>query len=401
MSKQFVLPSEIPWNDIKGYELEELLYWLFVEIGAKDLEWRIGGSGDGTADSGRDLELSFNRPDVDGFLVREKWWVDAKGRQKTVEKVSVQNAVINALGDKEVDVIVIATNTQFSNPTRDWIKDWQNSNPRPIVKLWERANLERMCSDNPNVVIRFYENAITIDGKLKATETRFWDFSTYTGEIYLEELWENRDDITLDSNSLLALIASEFANGNIGERAWGAYCSTEELNKLLANSILNCMYLLFRTEKNGASKYPLIQSLSYIIFCSLLRNGLDATYSILNNVWELHDKEMPDRIKSIVFEPIINCILKDLFDICTDDCTRIIGDKYCDVDYSSDNYFARFKVLENNTNKKSILIIESKEEPCRFGFNLKKFKGCPLNSYNFEFENIAELLLIAKTILTS
>lgn len=401
MTKQFVLPSEIPWNDIKGYELEELLYWLFVETGAKDLEWRIGGSGDGTSDSGRDLELSFNHPDIDGFLVKQKWWVDAKGRQKTVEKITVQNSVINALGDKNVDVIVIATNTQFSNPTRDWVKDWQNNNPRPIVKLWERANLERMCSDNPNVVIRFFENAISIDGKLKVTETRFWDYATYSGEIYLEELWEKRDVINLESNSLLALIASEFANGNIEKRAWGAYCSTEELNKLLANSILNSMYLLFKTEKNGASKYPIIQSLPYIILCSLLRNGLDATYSILDNVWKLHDKEIPDKVKNIVFEPVINCVLRDLFDICTNDCKRVIGDKYGNLDYSSQNYMARFEALEIDTDSESMLIIESKEEPCRFDFNLEKFKGCPLNNYEFEFENIGELLLIAQTILSS
>ena len=54
MEPNLILPSKIPWDAIKGIELEELLYWLFNSMGAKDLEWRIGGQGSGTADQGRD-----------------------------------------------------------------------------------------------------------------------------------------------------------------------------------------------------------------------------------------------------------------------------------------------------------------------------------------------------------
>ena len=52
MASELILPSEIPWNEIKGSDLEELLYWLFDSMGAKDLEWRIGGTGAGAADQG-------------------------------------------------------------------------------------------------------------------------------------------------------------------------------------------------------------------------------------------------------------------------------------------------------------------------------------------------------------
>ena len=68
MKLDLILPSEIPWNKIKGADLEELLYWLFDSMGAKDLEWRIGGKGKGTADQGRDLELAFFTPSPDGTL---------------------------------------------------------------------------------------------------------------------------------------------------------------------------------------------------------------------------------------------------------------------------------------------------------------------------------------------
>jgi hypothetical protein len=44
MGDSLFLPTEIPWKDLKGNELEELLYWLFDAMGAKDLGWRIGGT---------------------------------------------------------------------------------------------------------------------------------------------------------------------------------------------------------------------------------------------------------------------------------------------------------------------------------------------------------------------
>jgi hypothetical protein len=59
MKDNFVIPANIPWDRLKGKDLEECLYWLLDEIGGKDLEWRLGGSGGGTADQGRDLEAYF------------------------------------------------------------------------------------------------------------------------------------------------------------------------------------------------------------------------------------------------------------------------------------------------------------------------------------------------------
>jgi hypothetical protein len=62
MSTDLILPSEIPWGEIKGSNLEELLYWLFDSMGAKDLEWRIAGKGTGASDQGRDLERRLMAP---------------------------------------------------------------------------------------------------------------------------------------------------------------------------------------------------------------------------------------------------------------------------------------------------------------------------------------------------
>jgi hypothetical protein len=94
-------------------------------MGAKDLEWRSGGSGGGAADGGRDLEANFYTPSADNEIESQRWWIECKGRAGTVEAHEVKSAIVNAQGKEELDYLVIATNTQFSNPTRDWVKEWQ------------------------------------------------------------------------------------------------------------------------------------------------------------------------------------------------------------------------------------------------------------------------------------
>lgn len=139
-SVEWVLPASIPFSELKARDLEECVYWLFDALGAKDLEWRTGGSGSGAADGGRDLEAHFYTPSVDDELEPKVWWVECKGRSGTVEKSEIQEACNNAIARDDLDYLVIATNTQFSNPTRDWVKEWQAKHKKTKSKaLGQRA----------------------------------------------------------------------------------------------------------------------------------------------------------------------------------------------------------------------------------------------------------------------
>jgi hypothetical protein len=100
------LAVDIPWRTIKGKMLEELLFELLGAMGGVDVTWRTGGTGDGAADGGRDIEVSFLHPTPDGDVEREKWWVEVKGRSKSVESSAVKSAVLNAAGNEDVDVLV-------------------------------------------------------------------------------------------------------------------------------------------------------------------------------------------------------------------------------------------------------------------------------------------------------
>jgi hypothetical protein len=74
-------------------------------MGAKDLEWRRGGTKATSADGGRDLEAVFHLVRPDGSFDPQHWWIQVKGRSKTVEPTAVQESILSAANRSEVDVV--------------------------------------------------------------------------------------------------------------------------------------------------------------------------------------------------------------------------------------------------------------------------------------------------------
>ena len=175
VKQDLVIPTNISWESLKQAALEECLFWLLDSLGAKDIEWRKGGSGIGAPDQGRDIEATFHSPTPDGDMEPQHWWIEAKGRGKTVEPSAVKDAVVNADSRNDIDVIVIATNSHFSNPTRDWVRQRQQTYPRPRIRLWDRSALERMLLKHPSVVVRLFSNALSAQGRIEAIRSRFWN----------------------------------------------------------------------------------------------------------------------------------------------------------------------------------------------------------------------------------
>ena len=102
-----MLPEAIPFADLKRKDLEECVFWLMDAMGAKDLEWRLGGTG--ASDGGRDLEAQFYASGADGEIESQRWWIECKGRKGTVEPDEVKSAVNNALAKEGLDYLVVAT----------------------------------------------------------------------------------------------------------------------------------------------------------------------------------------------------------------------------------------------------------------------------------------------------
>ncbi len=384
-----VIPSKIPWEEIKGKDLEEILYWLLDEMGAKDLQWRIGGSSGGAADQGRDLEAFFYMPGPDGEMIRRKWWIEAKGRSKTVEARVVKDAITTAAGVHNIDVILIATNTQFSNPTRDWIEQRSIVNPRPAVRLWDRNDLERFVCRHPSVISRLYPGALSLEGRLEVIRSQFWNHAYYSGTPSLSELWKCKARLKWNNMSMIAVIAGEAANGDFARRPWPLILSNDDLIEVLALGIVNTLPFIYRARKSGITTEYYLKAVSYIVLMVLDRLGAKIASKVIENCWDASGRaNCPTEIRRLSINPVLRRLRDELFDICTSDCIRVLT-KPCVLDKEAiKDYWLRLRLSKkqdkNDKGSKKILIIELFGRSCKAGFKLNKKRHCPLGTSEFD-----------------
>lgn len=135
-------------------------------------------------------------------------------------------------------------------------------------------------------VVRLFSKALNLQGQLEVTKAKLWDYSSYTGRGILERLWAEKHCLSIDARSLMALIASEIANGNIGIRSWGMFVSKELIAQTLGESLLNFIFLLIRAHKAGNNQKPLLISFSYILLICIFRLSTDVTNNIITQIPE-------------------------------------------------------------------------------------------------------------------
>jgi hypothetical protein len=399
VEQSLVLPSEIPWENLQGKDLEESLYWLFDSMGAHDLEWRIGGSGGGAADGGRDLELTFTIPTPDAEVINERWWIEAKGRKRTVERNAVKESVLNAAGRSDVDVFVICTNSVFSNPTVDWVKQWQVDNPRPKLRLWDRNKLEGLFSRYPEAAVRLFPDALTDQGKLEVIRTRFWSQSAYAPKLILEQLWLARASLTWSDEARVAVLASEMANGDILQRPWHTISSdTEQLN-LLGLALLNVLPFCIRASKAGFEQFPYFKAIGLLISLAVRRSSAADVVKFVNVVWESTDGEYTNDIQQLVLDPVLDCMIREYRDVCTSDCQCVYTKPIELNEHEIETYWQRFTVsplkADENDKDRGILTIELFDKPCNVGFRHDDAHRCPLMALDDKKQRTLDEVLIS------
>lgn len=381
MQKQLVVPSEIPWKSLTGNALEEALYWLVHSMGGRDLEWRQGSSGAGAADGGRDLSAKFHVPTPDGQMRKETWWFEAKGRSRTVEPDAVKAAVVNAAGRNDLDVLVIATNVVFSNPTHDWVANWQVANPRPIVRLWSRNDLERQFCERPDVVIRLFAKALSVQGKLDVVSSRFWNYQTYAGEPLLEELWKHRSQLEWSDRDIIAVVASECANGSVNARPWATLVSESHRLQILVSALTSILYFCFKADDAGVAQTPYIDGASYLLLSTLQSHKPSTISKALSKIWT-GEKKAVGMLRAHALRPVLATLTAELRDVCTDDCRRISTDPLTLSKESLGGYWLRLRDPqdgpEKNARGRLIVLLERPDETCKVGFKVNRKSGCPL-----------------------
>lgn len=403
--RQWVLPSSIPFESLKGRDLEECVYWLMDSLGAKDLEWRIGGSGGGTADGGRDLEAHFFTPSPDGDMEAQRWWVECKGRSGTVEPDAVKSACVNALAQGDLAYLVIASNSAFSNPTRDWVKEWQAKHPAPKVKLWDKSSLERMLSKHPNAVFRLFSHALSTAGHLEVAREGFWNRFDHAAPKALKSFWAERNALTIGPLERIALIVSEFAHGRIGDRPWGVAGSPADTANALGLAMANLTYLLGRALRSGIDQRPLIRGMAYLMLSALRFYSAENVAEIIDE--QLQDGEgtpFPADVRKLLLSPVLNTLVHEMQEVCTADCERFLLGRVSGSAFDSEpeqGYWSRLDPAgrpDEEQEEQSTLWIQRNDAPCKVGFIVGPEQGCPLFGEDLDETRLAALLAVVERV---
>lgn len=400
-----VLPASIPFADLKGRDLEECVFWLFDSMGARDLEWRTGGKGGGAADGGRDLEAYFYVPAPDGDMEPQRWWIECKGRKGTVEASEVKEAVNNSASQQNLTYLVIATNTTYSNPTRDWVKDWQKNHQLPRVKLWDHETLERLLSKHPNVVLRLFSEALSPEGLLMAVEKRFWERLEYSPERALQTFWQDRSTIKIEPLQRVALIANEFARGNIERRPWAAIAKPVERIQALHIALANLGYLYLRLIRVGEKEEPILETFVHLILAALqVISSDDVALMIIEHGLSSNGEKMPTKVAEQLFLPVLDRLMGEVRDVCTSDCERFYDHPVTTLvseAMSVESYprrFSRAGVVDTEGDGR-YAVLQNTTKPCRAGFALDGEKGCPLYEIDHTLERLPDLLSVVEQIV--
>ena len=401
----WLLPTQVPFAELKGRALEECLFWLLDGMGAREIEWRVGGSGSGAADGGRDIEARFLMPNADGEVVSRRWWIECKGRSATLEKDAVMAACNNVVADSSVDYLVVATNTTFSNPTRDWVKQWQERFPVPKVLLWDRASLERMLAHQPATVLRLFEGGLSSAGYLEAIRERFWNLLEYSSIERIKRIWSERDALEIGPMERFALIANEFAHGRIDERPWAAACDPTATLEVYQVGIFNLLYLYARMVKTAVDEGPIVRTLAYLTLATLRDFPSEQISKLLRSALANDDEEpLPEKALEFLLMPILDSLHGDLQLVCSSDCERFSRDdsrKHWAERDSLQSYWSRFskRGTPQLKSKDNYHRLEFTTAPCRIGFALGSEASCPLYQVQAALENLDGFLdVIAQVV---
>ncbi|MFI7691650.1 restriction endonuclease [Nonomuraea sp. NPDC049655] len=372
---------QYPVGSAKGALLEELLFALLSAMGASDIVWRTGGTGGGAADGGRDLEVKFPRTTPEGDFELEKWWIESKGRAGTVEPDAVKSAILNASGRQDVDVLVIATNTQYSNPTRDWVEGWARSQPRPKIRLWDRASLPNLIEKHPVAASRIVPSILKDDERLEALTKHFWQVGRPP---FLEDakyFWEKRAAVQ-SLEAITSMVAAEVIYGDLGDRPWGLLVTEENATQaaIFALGVFPLEFMRLQTLPDE----KMAQVSAYLLQSALRVGEPEAIFDVIKQPLLYVDggkieafRAAADGYQQYITLPLREVAVGQLRDACIKDCGRLMGDTgHLGPDPASEIFWRRFnKDLPGHSDR--IFTMINRREPCVIGLPLSEDRECP------------------------
>jgi hypothetical protein len=159
-----------------------------------------------------------------------------------------------------------------------------------------------MAARHPDVVLRLFSEALSMQGRVQAMESRFWNKMEFVPPKSLVGLWNAREQIKFTPLGLFAVVVNEFANGNIIRRPWGAAIGAPALIEVLRMGLLNTSYLMMRSYKGGVDEKPIQRAFAYLILCALdVLPAENVTRLINDSIYRDQGNTMPENVKEFCF----------------------------------------------------------------------------------------------------
>ena len=390
--------ESLNFSDLSPSAFENLVFHLVAEMGFSNLVWRKGGEGNSATDGGRDLEATYWRVEPVGSH-EMLYWYEVKYRTGQLERSKVQKAVLDASASSSIDCLVIVTNSTISNPCLDWIREHQTKHPRPVVSVWQGHDLELILRKNPRTLARYIPTALAFSGRCKVIKSRFLNLFLLPSVDELVDLWQHKDSINAESFLLLSAAVSEAAYGNLTERPWGMEFSLEVLIATAATGMANVYPLIHRINTLNRSQTPLIEGLTYLLSCVLVRVGPEeATKVLFEPEHYFGEESLPDELNTDRLKPILATLNDQLAMYCSaaNYCTKL---HHRDPEHETD-FFAQFSTIRPKKDDR-FLILSSQKDDCELGL-VARDAFCPLPDDLPERpsrEYIAEKLRFAASVL--
>jgi hypothetical protein len=394
------LQEGLNFSDIDPVQFENLVFHLIDEMGFSNLHWRKGGEGNSATDGGRDLEATFWSVQPSGAK-EQKYWFEVKYRTGQLEKLQVQSTILNAAGNHSKDNIVIVTNKTISNPTLDWVNDFQSTHKVPTITIWQGHDLELLLRKNPRTLARFLPTSLAFTGRCKVVESKFSNLLLLPSGGELCELWEYRDQYYNNSFLTLGACLAEVSYGDVIARPWGMVLDKERLIATFATGMINVYPFVFRCSSLNREQAPIINGMSYLLQCLLVRCGAEAAFKIITdpeNLFELN-YELPYELKFNRYEPILGIMLHDLAMYCSS--------KYClKLHYKEPkdetDYFMRFlNPRYNKEDRDRFLVMNSSKQKCNLGL-VREDEYCPLaEDVPKDADGLIKILNLVRSVIFS
>jgi hypothetical protein len=371
------LQEKLNFSEVTPADFENLIFHLLDEMGFSNITWRKGGEGNSATDGGRDLEATFWTV-LPTASKEEIYWFEVKYRKNQLEKNQVQGTILNAAGNSSKDNVVIITNKTISNPTLDWIKEFQNTHKKPSISVWQGHDLELLLRKNPRTLARFLPSSLAFSGRCKVIESKFSNLMLLPAGGELDELWHKKDEFYEESYLTLIAVLAEVAYGDVVNHQWGLELDEARLFSVAATGMLNVYPFIFKCNALNRDQAPLIQGLSYIMQCLLMRSGEEPTAKVLFHPEEFSetDIELPDELKFNRYEPIFNTIFHDLGVQCSENYCSKVSHLSKDKEKS---YFNRFLKSPVKDEEDKQFILNSIKGECQIGL-VHDGEYCPLGN---------------------